>query len=241
MNSNLCIDIGNSRIKFAIFENDHLIHFARFDHNSEPEIAAWLAENNFNRVIYSSVIKTKPHWLSTLEHNKKITKLTTDLKLPFRIYYNPPESLGTDRIAAIAGAIAHYPKEHILVVNAGTCVTYDLIDDQHEYYGGNIAPGLDMRLRAMHEFTASLPRVTAADTGFKILGNSTNTALLHGGLHGIVLEIEGYYARLLPEYPHLKCILTGGSAPYLVNQLKIGIFAEPYLVLKGLNSILNYQ
>ena len=126
----------------------------------------------------------------------------------------------------------------ILIVNTGTCVTYDVLSADGEFLGGNIAPGLEMRWKAMHAFTSSLPLVNPQHAVESFLGHSTVTALENGGFQGLLMEIEGYFYRLRDNYPGLKCVLTGGSAHKFVNQLKIDIFADPYLVLKGLNHIL---
>ncbi len=238
---NLCIDIGNSRIKMALFENDVLIQFSVFEHNDEPKIKEWLANKSISKGIYSSVIKANPAWLYSIHQKDKLIKLDSNIKTPLKNHYKTPLSLGTDRVAAMVGAISQFPSENLLVVNAGSCVTFDLVDKNHVFIGGNIAPGLGMRWKAMHQFTANLPRVLNLDSDLGFLGNTTMSALHNGGFQGIVMEIEGYFDRLKQDNADLKCIITGGTAPFLVNQLKIDNFAEPYLVLKGLNNILNYQ
>ncbi len=241
MQVNLCIDIGNSRIKMAMMEEDRIRHFGIFEHDRIAELEQWLSEQEFERAIYSSVLQEDPSWLISLKKAQSIIKLDAQLKLPITIYYKTPESLGSDRIAALTGAVDLHPNKNILIVNAGTCITFDLITENHEFSGGNISPGLDMRWRAMHEFTAALPRVTQIDHQNGILGKSTFEALQKGALLGLVYEIEGYYSHLKSIYPELCCIITGGAATFLVNQLNFDNFAEPYLVLKGLNTILNYQ
>jgi type III pantothenate kinase len=241
MTKNLCIDVGNTRIKLAIFENNQLIQFGSFNHFQQDEIVDWIANNPFEKGIYSSVLKTHPDWLNQILEEPGISAFNDKLKSPLIIQYKSPESLGRDRIAAMVGAIMKFPENPVLVINAGTCITYDLVNKTWQFVGGNIAPGLEMRWQAMHEYTSALPRVYEADQGTGFLGFDTKTALFNGGFQGIILEIEGYYRQLSMEYSGLKCIVTGGTAPFLVNHLKIDNFAEPYLVLKGLNTILNYQ
>ena len=241
MSVNLCIDIGNSRVKMALFEKDAISQFVVFEGFRETDILQWIGNIVFERGIYSSVLKSIPEWLLSISNKENVIKLEAGLKIPLKINYKTPETLGSDRIAAMVGAIALYPNSNLLIVNAGTCVTYDLVNKLYEFIGGNIAPGLDMRWKAMHEFTSSLPRVKEIDPNADLLGIDTLTALQNGGLQGIIFEIEGYFNNLINNYSNLICIITGGSAPFLVNHLKIGNFAEPYLVLKGLNSILNYQ
>jgi type III pantothenate kinase len=241
MELNLCIDIGNSRIKMALMEDDIIRHFGIFEHQRVAEIEHWLAEQEFAKAIYSSVLLEEPQWLMDFRKNHEVIRLNIDLKLPFSIFYKTPESLGADRIAALTGAISLYPDHNILVVNAGSCITFDFINKKKEFHGGNISPGLDMRFRAMHEFTAALPRVTHIEHQSQIFGNTTFEALQKGAHQGLIFEIEGYYNLLKLQNPDLICVITGGSASFLVNQLKIDNFAEPYLVLKGLNTILKNQ
>lgn len=241
MELNLSIDIGNSRVKLALFESDEIKHFEVFDLGKESEIIKWLESISFKSGIYSNVLKEDPYWINSILRRHHLIKLNAETPKPLVIQYKTPMTLGSDRIAAMVGAASLCPKTDLLVVNAGSCVTFDLVNSNLEFIGGNIAPGLGMRWKAMHQFTANLPRVQSIDMESGFLGTTTMSALHNGGLQGIVLEIEGYYGRLRQNYRDLKCIITGGTAPYLVNQLKIDNFAEPYLVLKGLNTILKYQ
>ena len=167
-------------------------------------------------------------------------QLDTRTPLPVENRYATPETLGKDRLAAAIGAWAQYPGQHCLVVDAGTCLTLDLVTAEGSYLGGNISPGVRMRLRAMHAFTARLPQV---DVGaYKaLLGQSTESALQNGGLLGAVLEIEGLASRLSDSYPGLITVLTGGDAAILAERLKSKIFVHLNLVLEGLNKILEYN
>ncbi len=237
----LCVDIGNSRIKLALMENGKVKRYAVHGFNEEAAIIEWLQEAEFESGIYSSVLANDPDWLLAFKEKRKLLRLNSKTKLPLKIHYKTPESLGTDRIAAMAGALALYKKGALLVVNAGTCITYDLINNHGEFIGGNIAPGLEMRCKAMHDYTSVLPLIKVHDPGNSFIGYDTVSAMENGALQGIVLETEGYFTRLRKNYPELYVVLSGGNAPFLVNHLKISIFAEPYLVLKGLNTILDYQ
>ncbi|MBK6546881.1 MAG: type III pantothenate kinase [Saprospiraceae bacterium] len=241
MGRNLCIDIGNSRIKMALFEEGKVQNFSVFNDHSDNDISKWISANNFEKAIYSSVIKSSPPWLNLLSANVELLQLNAAVKTPLKIHYKTPETLGSDRVAAMVGAMSFSENMPLFVVNAGTCITYDLVNQHAEFVGGNIAPGLDMRCKAMHTFTERLPEIKFHDPGSSFLGYDTISAMQNGALQGVVLEIEGYYNKLKKNYLELKCIITGGNAAFLVNHLKIGIFAEPYLVLKGLNTILNYQ
>ncbi|HEX5626329.1 MAG TPA: type III pantothenate kinase [Saprospiraceae bacterium] len=241
MTSNLCIDIGNTRVKMAVIQDNHFRDYTVYDRNQIREARDWIANQVFQNAIYATVLKEDPSWLEELRAKVPVTRLSSASKIPLNMYYKSPETLGADRIAAMVAAKSQFPEVPLLVINAGTCITYDLVNAAGDFVGGNIAPGLEMRWRAMHEFTASLPLIRPHDPGLSFLGYNTVTAMENGGVQGVVLEIEGYFYRLRKNYSELKCVITGGNAPFLVNHLKIGIFAEPYLVLKGLNIILNYQ
>ncbi len=241
MADNLCLDIGNSRVKMALIHEGKVKQYAVYWNREESNILKWLDDAEFGKAIYSSVLAQEPDWLTAFKTKRNLIKLSSNTKLPLKIHYKTPETLGTDRIAAMAGAQSLYGKTALLVVNAGTCITYDLINNQAEFVGGNIAPGLEMRCKAMHDYTAALPLIKVHDPGNSFIGYDTITAMENGALQGIVLEIEGYFNRLRKNYHDLNVVLSGGNAAFLVNHLKISIFAEPYLVLKGLNTILDYQ
>lgn len=166
-------------------------------------------------------------------------ELTPDTPLPFRNAYQTPQTLGKDRLAAIAGAHALYPGQNALAIDAGTCIKYDLIDAAGVYHGGNIAPGLHMRLRAMHEQTARLPLVDLKMPEL-FFGTSTQTALQNGALRGAVLEIQGFIQLFARHRASLQVTLTGGDAEFLIPFLP-GPTIEPSLVLIGLNHILNHN
>ena len=172
------------------------------------------------------------------ERGTPTLRLHHTLRLPFVNAYATPDTLGLDRIAAVAGAAALHPGLPCLVVDAGTCITFDLLTADGVYRGGNISPGVRMRLRAMHEQTAALPLVApdAAETG--LLGVSTETALRKGAQLGASLEIEAFVARCAAEQAGLRVLLTGGDADLLAAPLKTKIFATPHLVLHGLHEIL---
>ncbi len=159
------------------------------------------------------------------------------LNFPFKINYHTPETLGRDRIAGIAGAWKLFKKENTLVGDLGTCNTYDFITKTGKYIGGNIAPGLNMRLVAMDKFTDKLPYVEPISNDH-LMGLSTTEALQNGAVKGIILEIEGYIKHLKSEFGPINVILTGGDSAFFAKHFKKKIFAEPNLVLIGLNQIL---
>ncbi len=175
-----------------------------------------------------------------LRQNFFCIELGTRTPLPIQNTYRTPETLGKDRLAAVVGAFEMFPDQNCLVIDAGTCITYDLLRWDGVYPGGNIAPGLEMRLRAMHHFTANLPPVAIGETE-NLIGYSTESAMRNGAQLGIILEIEGFIAWCRSEWGEINVILTGGSIDFFVKNLKSQIFVNPNLVLSGLNKILNYN
>jgi type III pantothenate kinase len=238
---NLCIDQGNSSTKAGIFNRDKLIETFVFEQFGKRELSTLLTKFSISSCIISSVISENTELIEELRGKiQTVIDLTHTTGIPIENNYLTPETLGKDRLAAIVGASTLMPDSDILVIDAGTAITYDFIDSSHRYSGGNIAPGLNLRLRALHEFTQKLPKV-APKIETPLLGNSTESAILSGALYGIVFEIDGYIDALKIKYPQLSTFLTGGSTFYFDNKLKNAIFAERNLVLIGLNRILLYN
>ncbi len=174
--------------------------------------------------------------------NEQILILNHQTPIPIRLDYKTPETLGLDRIAAAVGA-HHLYKKDLLVIDAGTCITYDLVDKQGIYRGGVISPGLQMRMRAMSNYTAALPDISSEweEIPDVFPGKSTKECLLHGAKQAILHEMNGFIDQFTEEYTHLSVILTGGDTPHFESNLKAPIFADFDLVLTGLNRILNYN
>jgi type III pantothenate kinase len=238
---NLCIDQGNSSTKIGIFSQNKLINSLTYEQFGKSELSAILAKFRIGYCIISSVISDNSELVGVLKSKIPVLiELTHETKVPIKNSYLTPETLGRDRLAAVVGAAFLKPETDILVIDAGTAITYDFIDSNQNYTGGNIAPGLMLRLRALHEFTQKLPKVDPK-TESPLLGNTTETAILSGSLYGIVFEIDGYIDTLKIKYPQLSTFLTGGSTFYFDTKLKNAIFAERNLVLIGLNRILQYN
>jgi type III pantothenate kinase len=236
MNHHLVIDAGNTLMKFAYFSGDLLKETFTWDKSSEADLHFFLSGKSCDKILLSDVSGQALAILKPFFLNTKIQTLGSNLKLPFKNLYATPNTLGADRMALVAGAVAKFPAENCLVIDAGTCVTYDLLTNNLEYLGGNITPGLIMRLKAMHTFTGKLPKT---DFVFpeSVLGQSTNDCLISGAYHGLVGEIAWLAHHYGTEYPNLKVLLTGGDAQLLAKRLKTNIFAEPQLLLHGLNKI----
>ena len=156
---------------------------------------------------------------------------------PLTIKYRTPGTLGSDRLAAAVGAWDKTPEHNLLVIDSGSAITFDFVDRNGNYHGGNIAPGIRMRLKALHDYTACLPTVDKeGDT--PSIGYDTETAIRSGVIRGICHEIEGYIGEFKEKYGDVFVFLTGGDEKTLINHIKSRIFADKYLVAKGLNRIL---
>lgn len=232
---NVVVDYGNTSAKVAIFNQHKLAEKYTFD---KPEtLRDFLQHSLAENLIISSVTADADQVSRWAVNAKRKFILTHTLPLPITIRYSTPHTLGVDRIAGACGALQLFPGYSSLVIDAGTCITYDFTDAQGNYYGGGISPGLMMRFKAVHTFTARLPLVTPTENP-ELVGTSTETSIQSGIIHGLVGEFEGIITRYRNKYPDLKVILCGGDAPFFENKLKDSIFASPDLVLFGLNSVL---
>ena len=232
---NLVVDSGNSAAKVAIFNQSKLSD--KFTFTSEVELQLFLKTTKAENLIVSSVNADAQQICDWAIDTKRKFVLSHKLPLPITIRYSTPHTLGVDRIAGACGALQLFPGYNSLVIDAGTCITYDFTDDKGNYHGGGISPGLTMRFKAVHTFTAKLPLVTPVDSP-ELIGNSTESSIQSGVFFGMIGEIEAVIARYQAKYPQLKVILCGGDAPFFENKLKASIFASPDLVLFGLNSVL---
>lgn len=238
---NLCIDQGNSSTKVGIFDADRLHKLFVYEVFDVVELQKIFEAYLIDNCIFSSVITENDQLLACLKHSiASLIQLSHTTAIPIENRYETPETLGKDRLAAVVGAAFLRPNHDILVIDAGTAITYDFIDAQHIYWGGNISPGINLRLRSLHEFTKKLPLVEITMES-ALLGKDTKSAIISGALNGIVFEMDGYISNLKNKYPQLSTFLTGGSTFYFDTKLKNTIFAEKNLVLIGLNRILQYN
>ena len=235
---NLAIDIGNTRTKFGFFKNGRLRKKIYWESTDLEELDALLDNQKIKNIICSTVKAVDPIFENRLKSRYYI-RLEADTPLPIRNKYRTPKTLGKDRLAAVVGAYELYPGESSLVIDAGTCITYDVIDAKGNFLGGNIAPGMEMRWKAMHHFTAKLP--LADKKRSPDIGKDTISALRTGGALGTTLEMDGWIQYFRKEYDVINTILTGGDGEYFAKRLKSKIFANPNLVLVGLNKILKHN
>jgi type III pantothenate kinase len=238
---NVTIDIGNTVTKIAVFNKNKLTEIF-YDQNGSLEN---LPEICNNYCIENGIVATVKDIGTNIR--KQIEKclspilwLTHETKLPVANLYKTPETLGYDRIAAVVGANDMFPGKNILVIDAGTAITYEFVDAKNQYQGGNISPGLQMRFKALHHCTERLPLIQR-EGEVALVSKSTETAIRSGVVKGIEYEIMGYISAFKEEYPDLLVFLTGGDSFSFDTRLKNIIFADKFLVLKGLNRILNYN
>ncbi len=240
---NLAIDIGNTVIKLAIFSNNEIIFKKSFSDLNLQDIKSILEKYpKLNKAILSTVSKVKKDIIDfCADFFDFFIELNSGLKFPFTINYKTPETLGNDRIAAIAGANNIYPFNNILVIDIGTAVTYDFITNKNEYIGGNISPGINLRYKSLHEFTNRLPLLTISNESVPLLGSSTDSAISAGVENGLLYELESYINIYEKKYKDVKIVLTGGDSSLFEKKIKNTIFVHPNLVLMGLNKILEYN
>ena len=233
---NLIVDIGNSYSKFYVFENDVLIDELKF---VEREI-------NLN-LIFEKHKNIKNAIVSTVANNEIIAKIlqkvqhfvefTHETQIPINNLYESPKTLGLDRIAAVVGAWHLFKNQNVLIIDAGTAVTYDFLDSENNYLGGNISPGLLTRFKSLNTFTKKLPLVNPKED-FQIIGKTTENAIQSGVQQGLIFEMESYIEHFEKEFSNLKVILTGGDCFFFDKKLKKTIFVVPNLIALGLNQIL---
>ena len=244
----LIIDYGNTLVKIALFQKSSIISIKSYESLSVKQLKQLLKEIDYKNdtslpiknAIVSSVINYPETVKSYLKQQFNLLELNTHTALPIKINYKTPETLGNDRIALAVAGSQLYPKKNILIIDAGTCITYDFVNKNRDYLGGGISPGIHMRFKALNTFTNKLPLVIPTDNS-GLIGNSTIESILSGVMNGIYSEIDGIIDKYKLNFPELKIILTGGDIIYFDKKLKNNIFANSNLVLKGLNMILDYN
>ena len=238
----LCIDAGNTSVKIAVAEQGVVHSFVSFELICTDEMLRYLDTLPATEsCIVSSVGTIEPELLNALSARAPFyMELRADTPIPIRNLYATPETLGKDRLAAVVGAYSLYPGNNILVIDAGTALTVDFLDENGNYHGGNISPGLQMRFQALHDYTKRLP-LEAPDVGYPLLGDSTTSAIVAGVQYGIIFEIEAYIENFSRQYSGLKTLITGGDAFFLADILKKPILAMPNLVIIGLEEISRFN
>jgi type III pantothenate kinase len=232
----LCFDFGNTRLKAAFFQNAKLAQVIVIENDGIAMIESLLNKFDSQKTILSSVIKHNPEIETLLEEKTKFHKLNHLSRLPFTTPVGKPETIGADRLALAAAAVYFFPKQHNLVIGMGSCITYNFINTDHEFLGGGISPGMEMRMRSLNQFTAKLP-IVKPDTNVPLIGYDTVSNILSGVVLGMAKEIDGFIDVYKEKYGNFNVHLTGGDLVYLAPHLKNQIFADPELIFKGLYAI----
>ncbi|MCW3084623.1 MAG: pantothenate kinase [Bacteroidetes bacterium] len=237
----LIIDIGNTRIKAAIFQQKEQLHFFVFASTAELLGSGIIQKYGISHCIIGTVVNEIDDFIAALKSQTSVLLFSAQTPCPVKNEYKSAHTLGSDRLAAAVGGNFLEPNTDILVIDAGTCIKYNFVNARNQYIGGAISPGLNMRFKALHTFTARLPLLEADENFDRLIGTNSNESILSGVELGAVLEIEGFIDRYERDFNNLKVFLTGGDTVFFAKRLKKRIFADQFLLLKGLNEILDYN
>ncbi|MBR0046931.1 MAG: type III pantothenate kinase [Bacteroidaceae bacterium] len=230
----LLIDIGNTSAKLAVMDTD-IVHFERRYEPWKETFTRLMATFSIDDVRLSTVAGEDVELKEALVHlDIPVIWLTSSVLCPVKPVAGVPPTYGADRWAADIGAIAQDPDHTLLIIDAGTCITYDLFSADGRLLGGAISPGVQLRLNAMHEHTALLPQVEAENES-AILGHDTRTHMLSAAVNGARFEIEGYIRQFMKEYPDLHVFITGGNTFDFAEDITCPVTHDPYLVFRGLS------
>ena len=238
----LIIDVGNSFVKLAVFKKGILEDKITVQLKTVLEEIKKLKTKylNIEKAIISSVGRLTKSETLAIKELFDLTVLDSETKLPFKNLYDTPKTLGVDRIALVCASVKQFPKKNVLIIDAGTCITYDFVTDSNEYLGGAISPGIRMRYKSLNNLTANLPLLSTEMPKYSI-GTSTNSSIHSGVVYGVLNEIDGNINMYLKKYSDLTIILTGGDANFLSKQLKSSIFVNSNFLLEGLCYILQFN
>jgi len=238
---NLAIEVRNTRVKTAVFEKDKLVEMIVFDKTKIlSEIKKILKKHVISNGIMSNVASISDSKLKQLQSLVPIQVVSSFTEVPFDNLYKTPKTLGVDRIALVAGAVSQFSGENVLVIDAGTCITFDFVNSEGGYLGGAISPGVQMRFNSLNYFTANLPLLEKEElTDF--MGKNTKESINSGIINGVIQEIDGVINQYKKKYLDLTVVLTGGDTNFLAKQLKSSIFANQNFLLYGLNTILIFN
>lgn len=239
---NLIVDVGNTLVKLAVFDNRQLV----FDQSVGLDRFTTTIKQLFEvypqikHAMIASVREVDRKPIEVLSLFCEVHELTPDSKIPFKNKYATPKTLGMDRIALATSAYYQYPKSNTLIIDMGTCITYDIVTAKGDYLGGAISPGMQMRYRALYEQTGKLP-LLHPEMPLDFIGNSTPSSMHSGVVQGICHELDGCIDQYKNRFEHLTVILTGGDSHFFAKRLKNSIFATSKFLLEGLNHLLEYN
>lgn len=245
----LIIDFGNTFSKVALYENNKELAIHSFSNLTLISLKAFTNEylqkhnksKSISHCIVSSVVNYSYEIRDYLQSNFIFFELNVNTHLPIEIEYKTPGTLGNDRIAAVVAGNSIFPEQDILIIDAGTCITYDFLNNKGKYLGGSISPGFNLRFKSLNNYTDNLPLISNLEKTAELIGNSTINSIKSGVINGLKAEVDGITENYLQKYPGIKIIFTGGDINYFDTTTKNNIFAVANLVLKGLNIILDYN
>jgi type III pantothenate kinase len=236
----ICFDFGNTRLKAAVFESNQLQEIIILNNDSKQSIEEIIQKFKPSFSILSSVINHQPVVEEVLKQHTNFHQLSHLTQLPFTTPVGKPETIGADRLALCAASVYLFPQKNNLAIGIGTCITYNFINNQNQFLGGSISPGLEMRFKSMNQLTAKLPLVNM-EWNFPLIGYDTKTNLLSGVAWGMAKEIDGIIDAYSEKYGNFNVLLTGGDTVHFAPLLKNQIFADPQLIFKGLYAISEYN
>lgn len=236
MTQTLCLDFGNTRLKAALFEEEELKEIFVLREDAAQHLHEIISHYKPHYSILSSVVHHDEAIDSLLQHHTDFHRLSNASKLSFTLAFGKPESMGADRLAIAAAATFLFPAQNNLAIGLGTCITYNFISQENQFMGGSISPGMEMRFRSMHEYTAKLPLVQG-HWNVPLIGYDTATNLQSGVVLGMAKEMEGIINLYKEKYGNFNALLTGGDTHLFSPYVKMEIFADPHLIFKGLYAI----
>jgi type III pantothenate kinase len=240
MPTTLCFDFGNTRMKCAVFSDGRFQQEQILENDHEETIRAILKQFRPDKTILSSVIDHNPGIEEVLRASTHFHKLDHHSKVPVTTPVGKPDTIGADRLALVVAAVTLFPEKNNLVIGLGSAITYNYVNKYREFIGGGISPGMEMRFKSLNAFTAKLPLVKA-DWNFPLAGYDTRTNILSGVILGMAKEIDGMVEAYEEKYDNFNVLMTGGDSVYFSRRLKKKIFADPYLIYKGLYAISEFN
>ncbi len=234
------LDIGNTHIKYGYFDDNILLQAGTCTYWTDAQWNTFFKENPASSVLVGTVGATTKRLLAKFPKSIEVQFVDNTTKYPFTSSYDSIHSLGIDRRAALAGALTTHPNTPVFIIDAGSCITYDFMNENAHHVGGAISPGRSMRYHAMHLFTDKLPHLPLAEK-IPTIGTSTQTSMELGVEAGIIAEIEAQIDAFFNAYSNFTTILTGGDANFLNKMIKNTIFADSNLTIKGLHSLLMFN
>ncbi|MGV9003381.1 type III pantothenate kinase [Flavobacterium sp.] len=238
----LAIDVGNTRIKSAVFEQDKMVEHFIFSNEEFLKKMNFILEKHLeiDTIVVASVGNIEKNNFLAFQERAKIVFITSDFNFPFNNRYKTPTTLGIDRMVLASGATLQFPNKNRLIIDAGTCITYDFVDENDNYLGGAIAPGVRLRYNALHHYTSKLP-LLSKEYPKNIIGNSTEESMHSGVINSVIFEIDGYIEYYISKNDNFIIIFTGGDADFLATKLKNTIFANSNFLLESLNQTFQYN